>query len=161
MLRLNIGERHLLVTTTVLGIFHQFHELAELKRENGGIVLGQYSESRQQVLVCRASAPGPLDQAMNNSFRRNRKAAQQIVEYEFYNSSGRNTYLGEWHTHPTDRAAPSPGDLHMIRQQFASNDVRIGFLLLFVVARLELFVGLLDGGSVVSVTVSDYLDFLD
>jgi integrative and conjugative element protein (TIGR02256 family) len=156
MLRVKIRDKHIFLTKIVIDIFHQFRQLERQENEKGGIVLGQISENEHQILVCRASVPGDQDRNRQRTFHRDRKKAQQIIEYEFYNSDGRNTYLGEWHTHPANKAIPSPQDIHMIAEQFATNEMKVEFMLLFVVAQEELFVGLHDGQKMFSTTIRDF-----
>jgi integrative and conjugative element protein (TIGR02256 family) len=156
MLRMEIRDKQIFLTKTVIDILRQFRQLEQQKNEKGGIVLGQVSQNGRQILVCRASVPGGQDRNKRRSFRRDRKRAQQIIEYEFYNSGGKNTYLGEWHTHPANKAIPSPQDIQMITEQFATNEMKIKFILLFVVAQEELFAGLYDGQKMSSVTIKDF-----
>ncbi len=160
MLKAEIQDKHIFLTKTVIDIFRQFRQLEQQEKEKGGIVLGQISENEHQVLVCRVSVPGSQDRNRRGSFHRDRKQAQQIIEYEFYNSDGKNTYLGEWHSHPANEAVPSPQDIHMITEQFATNEMKVEFILLFVIAQEELFVGLYDGQKMSSVTVKDFCDYI-
>ncbi len=156
MLRVEIRDKHIYLTRTVVDILCQFRQLKQAKNENGGIILGQTSKDEQQILVCRASVPGSQERSGRLSFHRDRRKAQQIIEYEFYNSDGRNTYLGEWHTHPAKEAVPSSQDISMIMEQFATNEMRIEFILLLIVTWEELFVGLHDGQTMYSATVRDF-----
>lgn len=153
MLRMEIRDKHIFLTETVIDIFRQFRQLEQQGNEKGGIVLGQISEDEHQILVCRASVPGSQDGNNRKFFHRDRKKAQQIVEYEFYNSGGKNTYLGEWHTHRARKALPSPQDIRMITRQLATNEMKARFILLFVVAQEELFIGLYDGQKMYSVVI--------
>jgi len=156
MLRFEIGNRQIYITRTVADIFFQYRQLEQMQDERGGIVLGQITENAQQILVSRASIPSNKDMHKRYSFKRSRNWAQEIVQYEFHNSGGRNTYLGEWHTHPSRQATPSAQDLRMIKEQFAVNDIRTDLLLLFIVAWEELFIGLYDGQRMPSITTGDF-----
>lgn len=156
MLRMEIRDKQIFLTKTVIDIFGQLQQLEQQKNEKGGIVLGQISQDAHQILVCRASVPGSQDRNKRKSFHRDRKKAQQIIEYEFYNSGGKNTYLGEWHTHRASKAIPSPQDIRMITRQFATNEMKVRFILLFIVAQEELFVGLYDGQKMSSVVIEAF-----
>jgi integrative and conjugative element protein (TIGR02256 family) len=156
MLTVEILNRQILITESVLNVFRQFREDGQSKDERGGIVLGQVSEEGDRILICRASVPGTRDISEVNSFLRDRRRAQRIIEYEFYNSVGRNTYLGEWHTHCATRAIPSPQDINMIAEQFSNNDMKIGFIFLLVAAQKELFIGLYDGQKMTSIVVEAF-----
>jgi len=157
MLKVELQDKQIFLTKTVFDIFRRFQRQ---EKEKGGIVLGQTSENEHQVLVCRVSVPGDQDSNRRRSFHRDRRQAQHIIEYEFYNSGGKNTYLGEWHTHPANKAVPSPQDIQMITEQFATNEMKVKFILLFVVALEELFVGLYNGQKICSTTVQGFLDYL-
>jgi len=156
MLRMEIRDKQIFLTETVIDIFRQLRQLEQQGNEKGGIVLGQISEDEHQILVCRASVPGSQDRNSRRSFHRDRKKAQQIIEHEFHNSGGKNTYLGEWHTHLAREATPSPRDIRMITRQFATNEIEVKFILLFVVAQKELFVGLFDAHGMSSVVVEAF-----
>jgi integrative and conjugative element protein (TIGR02256 family) len=126
-----------------------FSSRTEPGAEAGGILIGQVDQSNHQVLICRASIPSELDSRSFTTFRRDRSSAQLIIDYEFYNSGGKNTYLGEWHTHPASTAAPSDTDLSMIEDQFRLNSVPAGMLLMIIAAWEEIYVGLYDGTTLI------------
>jgi integrative and conjugative element protein (TIGR02256 family) len=155
MLRVMVRHRHIIITEAVLDIFRQSRQIRAPDSEKGGIVLGQVSEDNNYILVCRASIPGRTDKSLGKSFHRDRFRAQEIIEYEFYNSRGINTYLGEWHTHPAKVATPSRQDIQMIKDQLDQNEMRVEFILLFIVAHKELFVGLYDGYELASELACD------
>ena len=153
MLIFEINEKSIFLTESVINIFSRFRGL-QGRDESGGIVLGQVDETERRILVSRASIPNELDKRAKYIFHRDMRAARQIVEYEFYNSLGKNTYLGEWHTHPAKNAKPSNRDMDMIVEQFETNELRISFILMFVIALNEMFAGLYDGNKISSVTIS-------
>ena len=155
MLRIELRDKQIFVTETVLGIFRQFRQLETRQKERGGVVLGQVTENESCVLVCRASVPGEQDRNSITSFRRDRKKAQQIIEYEFHNSARKNTYLGEWHTHPTNKAIPSSRDIQMIAEQWANNEMQVGFILSFIISQQEVYIGLYDGHRMSSIVIGD------
>lgn len=154
MLEFIINSRQIFFTSSVLNIFNKFRQFNGNHNERGGILLGQVDEIANKVLVCRASLPSPEDKSNFTSFTRNRHFAQGIIDYEFNNSGGKNTYLGEWHTHPARSAIPSGQDLQMISEQFSKNELKIEFLLFCIVAQEQLFLDLYEGGVNYSVTTS-------
>lgn len=156
MLRVEIANKLILFTKVVIDIFCQQRQFKQSDEEKGGIVLGQVSKSEQEILVCRVSIPTNHDMSSKYSFHRSHEWAQQIIDYEFVNSGRKNTYLGEWHTHPSNRAVPSPQDIRMIKKQFAVNEIRTNFMLLLIAAQEELFIGLYDGEVMKSVRVKEY-----
>ena len=145
MIEVEIHQRRVFITDAVFNIFRKFQQIKASSYENGGILMGQVSGSNKNILICRASIPTHLDKNGENYFYRSMQFAQQIVDYEFYNSTGRNTYLGEWHTHPAKNATPSRQDIDMIKTQFKENKIQTNFLLLCVVGISDLYLGFYDG----------------
>lgn len=143
MLRAEVQGKEILITKTVVDVLRIQHQSGA--EEKGGILLGQVSRSEKRVLVCRASLTGASDTSRMLFFRRDKRLAQHIIQYEFHNSGGKNIYLGEWHTHPSNNARPSSQDIRMIKRQFSTNEMNVDFILLFVVSNMELFVGIYDG----------------
>ncbi|NOH04961.1 MAG: hypothetical protein HND47_24805 [Chloroflexi bacterium] len=151
MIEAKIQSTHIMITDSVANIFMTSRQFHKDDNERGGIVLGQINESNNKILVCRATIPSNVDSQGKSFFRRNHLAAQYVIEYEFFNSDRKNTYLGEWHTHPTKTAFPSQQDISMIRQQFAENNVKVKFIFLFIVAHDELYVGMYNGNEINSI----------
>lgn len=154
MIETVIQDKQIYITKTVVDIFCRFRQFDPHESERGGIVLGQITESENKVLVCRATIPTHADNGSRTSFYRNKAGAQQIIQYEFFNSERKNTYLGEWHTHPAKTAAPSSQDLEMIKDQFRSNDMKVNFIIMAIVAQEEVFLGLYNDNGLGSVVVS-------
>lgn len=147
MLKTEIQDKKIYITDAVIEVL-KIQQLGS--KENGGILLGQVSNDEERVLVCRVSLTGVNDTRRIFSFRRDKSLAQNIIKYEFHNSGGKNIYLGEWHSHSSNKARPSSQDIHMIERQFDTNEMNVDFILLFIVADLELFVGIYDGRDLYS-----------
>ena len=158
MITLEFPSAKVYVAADVMSIFREFSRPQASAGEAGGILLGQVAEDYREILICRASTPTDRDKSSHSSFRRNRSAAQLIVEYEFHNSRGRNTYLGEWHTHNSAYAHPSERDLRMIEEQMRNNSVPAGLLIMIVVAHDELYAALFDGTTLTSRTLGGLSD---
>jgi len=114
--------------------------------ESGGIILGRIAADTIQIQ--RLSTPTELDKHSRMNFERHRLSAQIVVNYEYANSNGQVTYLGEWHTHPEDFPSPSPTDIKMIKQQFAQNKIHTEFLILLIQGRKTLFSALINKGGI-------------
>jgi integrative and conjugative element protein (TIGR02256 family) len=153
MIETKIQDKQIFITQTVVDIFCKFRQFNADDSEMGGIILGQVSESGDQLLICRATIPSTADKRGRTHFRRNKKSAQKIIEYEFHNSEQKNTYLGEWHTHPSKVAIPSSQDLDMIKGQFKENDMKVDFIIMVIVAQEELFLGLHNGRGLGSINL--------
>jgi integrative and conjugative element protein (TIGR02256 family) len=135
----------IILSETVLTLTSRYRQVDPGALEAGGILIGQISLDEKTVLISRASVPGPYDQATRATFRRDKTWAQGIVIHEFYNSGGKNAYLGEWHTHPSNRVKPSSQDEKMLKEQFEKNDIQIPFLFLLIIGLGENYLGLFDG----------------
>ena len=149
MMRVVLGNREVLITDVVLGIVDMFRGG---DHESGGIILGQVSLGEERILVSRLSLPGPNDVSGRASFLRRRDGVRRIIEYEFHNSGGTNTYLGEWHTHPAKQAEPSAVDKDMISDQNRLNRSGVNFTLIMIASLSELLVGIFQEGHLTTET---------
>src|SRR4051812_47700090 len=111
-MKIHLNDRTYYFSKEVIDTLSKFRQTRSGTHEAGGILLGQVS--KDCTYVCRVSIPNDLDKRSLFSFKRSKKSAQLIAEYEFHNSGGTITYLGEWHSHPEDIASPSSQDQRMI-----------------------------------------------
>lgn len=136
-------DRYLLVLSAeVLNILHRSMQRKQSDPESGGIILGKVTA--ENILVQRLSIPTELDRRSRTNFERHRLSAQIIINYEYANSYGQVTYLGEWHTHPEDHPSPSGTDIKMIRQQFTQNKIYTDFLILLIQGNKSLFAAIIN-----------------
>lgn len=75
--------------------------------ETGGILLGYDTGDRLHVVT--AGGPGPAAQRSPHRFLRDLEHARALAD-QAYDHDG-SVWIGEWHTHPTGPARPSPLDL--------------------------------------------------
>lgn len=143
------GNKKLVITDEVLKIFKQFKQTNK-KTEQGGILLGEVREN--EVKITKVSVPTMFDKSSKYSFNRNKKSAQIIIDYEFYNSQGKTIYLGEWHTHPENYPTPSHTDRRMIRTQFDKNIINEDFLIMVIVGLKNMYVSIYDGKILKKIT---------
>lgn len=68
-------------------------------RETGGMLLGYVAEDRS-VVVRSIIGPGPNAVHERTGFVPDGAYQQAVLEERFRASAGRETYLGDWHTHP-------------------------------------------------------------
>lgn len=141
------------ITENVIDIFKKYRQIGKDTNEKGGILLGQIDQHAENVLICRASLPNSFDQFGRLFFNRSKDSAQLIIEYENQNSQGYNTYLGEWHTHPSNQAEPSIQDITMIKNQYSNNDIKSEYIFLLIVGQKQIFVGMYNGKKFASSTV--------
>lgn len=146
-----LKHKHLTIefSKSVNQVFNDFMQTGN-RKEKGGILLGEICKN--EISIIKASVPTIFDKSTRFSFNRNKKSAQIIVDYEFFNSQGKTIYLGEWHTHPEDYPTPSSTDIKMIRQQFNKNLLNEDFLLLVIVGRKSIYVSIFNGKENIPLT---------
>ncbi len=142
-----VGLFSITLSENVRNIFCHFRQINSVSLEAGGIILGQVSPDGHEINIKRVSIPSQYDKRYRFGFLRKKDWAQQVIEYEHFNSCGRNTYLGEWHTHPVEKAKPSIQDLKMISNQYTKNELQVDKLLLIIVAKKEIFIGIESGSG--------------
>ncbi len=118
------------------------------QNESGGIILGSVSND-YNVYVSKLSLPTSFDKNNRYSFERDKKIAQILIDYEFYNSGGKTIYLGEWHTHPEDNPTPSYTDINMIKKQYKENRINDDFLIMLIGGFKEYYLGVFDGSKLI------------
>lgn len=93
----------------------QMRELAKryTPLETGGILLG-YQADNLQVVVTAIIGPGPNARHRRFRFRPDYDDQQCRLEEHFMRTEGRETYLGDWHTHPFGACALSMRDKHVL-----------------------------------------------
>lgn len=85
-----------------------------LQRETGGMLLG-YEDVAGNLVITRATRPGPAARHGWFSFEPDQEWDKQLLS-ETYGASGRRiTYLGEWHSHSFRSLRPSRDDLETVR----------------------------------------------
>lgn len=117
--------------------------------ESGGIILGLVYDDNS-VCITKISLPNRFDKATRNSFERDKRAAQVIVDNEFCKSKGKVIYLGEWHTHPEPNPTPSMTDVLMIKKQYRQNEINVDFLILMIQGTESLYLAVYNGNKLIS-----------
>jgi integrative and conjugative element protein (TIGR02256 family) len=140
MITATIDKYRINFNDQVIAILREFTQREKKQPEAGGIILGKFDEN--EIYILKLSTPTELDKANRYNFDRHRLSAQFVVNYEFFNSAGENTYLGEWHTHPEDFPSPSPTDIRMIQDQLRGNKIHTTFLLLIIKGLKGTYVGI-------------------
>lgn len=141
-MEVTINEYELIFSAEPIAILDLYKQRKSNAPESGGIVLGKILENKIHIL--KLSVPTELDKASRMNFERHRLSAQIIINYEFFNSNGQITYLGEWHTHPEKYPSPSITDMRMIQKQFLENKIHTDFLLLLIQGLNELYIAVFD-----------------
>ena len=93
-------------------------------RETGGVLIGYWSASRDEVAICRASGPGSGAIHMEHVFIPDSEYQESEIA-RIYEESGRvHTYLGDWHTHPREAVYLSPKDELALRRIAGFSEAR-------------------------------------
>ena len=66
-----------------------------------------YSDENRGVVVTNIIGPGPLATHSQRGFSPDADYQQAVLEQLYWESGGRTTYLGDWHTHPVSSPHPS------------------------------------------------------
>lgn len=75
-----------------------------------------YTADNQDVVATHLIGPGPNARHEKYRFEPDGDFQQEELEKVFHESSGRITYLGDWHTHPLGVAALSSIDKHTLEK---------------------------------------------
>lgn len=80
------------------------------KLEAGGVLLGRLIRDSKYIIIDRVTVPMIADKRTRNTFIRNEKIHQNIIDNVWERTKGTCNYLGEWHTHPENYPKPSRQD---------------------------------------------------
>lgn len=91
--------------------YDQILELGQRQapRETGGMLLG-YEANDGSAVVTKIIGPGPEARHGRFRFTPDGKYQQSSLEEHYWATDGRETYLGDWHTHPLGDSTPSTLD---------------------------------------------------
>ncbi|CAM3435621.1 Mov34/MPN/PAD-1 family protein [Sphingobacterium prati] len=141
-MELKINKYSIVIHRGPLDILERFTQNGAKAHEAGGIIVGKIIN--EQINIIKLSVPSRMDKSSRMSFDRNKDSAQIILDYEFHNSNGQFTYLGEWHTHPEPFPTPSNTDLQMLKQQFKNNRIMTDFIILLIKGTKGIYLRVLD-----------------
>ncbi|WP_170855214.1 Mov34/MPN/PAD-1 family protein [Methylobacterium sp. 275MFSha3.1] len=122
----------------------------EIGLEAGGIFIGSYRGPHIEIGSC--TTPLPRDVRKPTLFDRSDPGHHAAALEAWKESSGTDTYVGEWHTHPVDDPVPSDLDLRTWRTIMR----RVSDPLIFLIAgRRSIWCGRGRGGELAALTVID------
>lgn len=98
---------HIWIAESCLAMMHQLAE-EKFPLETGGMLIG-YIASTGEPVVTSIIGPGPSAKHRRFKFTPDEIYQQAMLETHFYETEGRETYVGDWHTHP--KVAPIPSYL--------------------------------------------------
>jgi integrative and conjugative element protein (TIGR02256 family) len=99
--------------------------------ETGGILLGRGPDAENVITVERAGDPGPGAERRPDFFLRDLAHARGLADAAWQESDA--VWVGEWHTHPTGPAAPSPRDLVTYAALLTDPDLSFGVFVSVIV----------------------------
>jgi integrative and conjugative element protein (TIGR02256 family) len=79
-------------------------------KETGGVLIG-FRDRFGEIVVTRATGPGPGAKRRPDWFERDVGFCQSELEKAYKELDGRGLYVGEWHYHPAGSNSPSSRDL--------------------------------------------------
>ncbi len=118
-MRTFVSEDGLFALQIPLEIHDQLQKLcaSAWPNETGGVLVGHYSCERDTAVVTQALEP-PRDSVHGRSrFSRGLDGISEVLLSLWRKPpSRRRYYLGEWHSHPSGDAAPSPRDANQMQR---------------------------------------------
>lgn len=104
-----------------------------LPSETGGVLLGYWTSSRREVVVTRVIGPGPMAVHTPLGFTPDGQWQQRMVARAYRRSNRIETYLGDWHTHPSGSLKPSRLDTKTAKAIADTRAARVRQPLLIIV----------------------------
>jgi|SRR5712692_8642653 len=102
-----VGGERFQISPSAQAMMRQYVQDAPEKAEAGGILLGRHILGTDDIVVDVITTPMLGDRRSPFRFYRARRRHQEVIDRAWRESGGTCTYLGEWHTHPELRPAPS------------------------------------------------------
>lgn len=128
----------------VLKVFEKHVQQRPNDAEAGGLLLG--TVHGENILVTEATQPTWADKRFRFLFERLPFGHRATAEHRWRESGGTVRYLGEWHTHPQDRPAPSHID-RVEWEKLAVKRLDQRPMLAIIVGRCDLHVELVPSGG--------------
>jgi integrative and conjugative element protein (TIGR02256 family) len=98
-----------LIAYPVIAMFEQEQARCAAKVEAGGILIGSYRGPH--VEITDFTRPAKSDIRQPYCFVKQDPKHQRAATRAWVTSGGKDTYVGEWHTHPVGDPKPSPIDI--------------------------------------------------
>ncbi len=95
-----------------LGTMDELRQRDPRAPEAGGVLIGRWLLDGDDVVIDLVTRPSSGDRSARTSFHRSRGPHQGAIDAAWRSSGGKQTWLGEWHSHPEANPSPSSVDLH-------------------------------------------------
>lgn len=96
---------------------------AHYPNEFGGFLIGYYSDNKKMLTITDTILPNKY-KSTPVLFERDTVGIKQGFK-DFYKENPKKYYVGEWHTHPNNKAIPSITDIKAINSIINDKDVAI------------------------------------
>lgn len=83
--------------------------------ETGGVLLGYWVRPGEEVVIVEAVGPGPGAVHRERRFRPDRDYQEAQIARRYHEFGRYHTYLGDWHTHPSEAPRLSRLDRRTLR----------------------------------------------
>lgn len=103
-----MSNKWVLLSYPVVAMFDNEQAKCQNRSESGGILVGAYRGPHLEISSF--TVPGPKDLRRPYSFVKQDPSHQRSATRVWKRSGGKDTYVGEWHTHPFGMPGPSMTD---------------------------------------------------
>lgn len=130
------------------------HRQGMFSDEAGGLLFATVAPDA--IHIVEATAPSGRDRRGSSYFEVDLPQAQAVIDERFTHGLH---YVGEWHTHPSERADPSPRDKTTIASAFTKSQHNLEALVMVIVGRRSgrngLWVGLCNQNGLLKLCERD------
>jgi len=91
--------------------------------ETGGPIFGYATDDA--VVITRVFGPGPGARHRPTRFSANPSWVKACIDEVFVSTDGKESYLGDWHSHPLGGSSPSGSDVNAVKSIAVSDDVAL------------------------------------
>jgi len=120
--------------------------------ERGGILVGCISKDEKRYVITRVSTPTIFDTLRETEFIRSKYSAQRFINKVDMESNGYETYLGEWHSHPSSIARSSHVDRNLIYSCVKKNDILSKKLFMIILSN--------NRSDDIELNIKDYIGYI-
>jgi integrative and conjugative element protein (TIGR02256 family) len=92
--------------------------------ETGGVLMG-YCAQHSDIVITAAIGPGPAARHEESAFIADHEYQLDAIRKHYYRHNRRETYLGDWHTHPNAAGYLSSLDLRTLRRIAKTRSARV------------------------------------
>ena len=107
---------------------------ARFPEETGGVLLGYWSQTEDDVVIHHAVGPGPNATHKRLRFHPDSQFHEAEIARIYEMSGRRHTYLGDWHTHPRGGLRLSVRDLRTLSRIARTREARVSVPIMIILA---------------------------